>query len=187
MRRFLIPPMVSDLILTALQFCDGIIFDRCDACPACGGEVSGYDLRTRRFAVIRENGEEHIITVDVKRFVCLRCNRTFLCDAPFYPDTRGGSPVVDLCITFAAMMPYYRVSAFLEDLGIIVDRETVRSYALRGQSIATTDMFGIRIPVSVIHLASLAAAAGDGRGISGSDVLAACGYPSHWQKNAGKR
>jgi hypothetical protein len=75
-------------------------------------------------------------------------------------------------------MPYYRVSSILEDLGVIVDRGSVRFYTLQGRNVKAEDMFGVRIPVSVIHLASLAAGTGYSESISGSDILAACGYPS---------
>lgn len=187
MRRFRIPPMVPDLVLTALQLCDGMIFDRCDACPVCGSELSGYDLRKRRFAVIWENEQDRIISVQVKRFQCLQCGRISPADAPFYPDTRAGSPVVDLCVTLAAGMPYYKVSAILKDLGVVVDRGSVRSYAQQGRSVGTAEMFGVRIPISIILLASLVAGNGDGDGIRGSDVIAACGHPSGRSGIGGER
>ena len=138
----------------------------------------GYDLRKRRFAVIIEGEQERVISVHVKRLLCQRCNRTFLCDAPFYPDTRTGSPVIDLCVTFATSMPFYRVSSVLEEVGIIVDRGSVRFYALQGRSVKSEEMFGIRLPVSVILLASLTAGTGYSERVCGSDILAVCGYPS---------
>ena len=184
MRRYRIPQMVSELILTALRICDETVFDLYSPCPFCGGEVSRYDLRKRRFAVIRDGERERVINVHVRRYLCQRCNRTFLCDAPFYPDTRIGSPVIDLCVTFATCMPYYRVSSILEDIGVIVDRGSVRFYALQGRNVKTEDMFGVRLPVSVILLASLTAGTGYSERICGSDILAVCGYPSgmRWKK-----
>jgi hypothetical protein len=178
MRRYRIPPIVSDLILTALRICDETVFDLYCHCPFCGGEGSGYDLRKRRFAGIRDGERNRVIIVHVRRYLCQRCNRTFLCDAPFYPDTRTGSPVIDLCVTFASHMPYYRVSSILEEVGVIVDRGSVRFYALQGRNVKAEEMFGVRLPVSVILLASLAAGTGYSERISGSDILAACGYPS---------
>lgn len=170
--------MVSDLIQAALLICDETVFDLYSPCPFCGGEVSGYDLRKRRFARIRHSERDHVIFVHVKRYQCQRCNRTFMSDAPFYPDTRIGSPVIDLCVTFATCMPYYRVSSILEDLGVIVDRGSVRFYALQGRSVKSEDMFGIRVPVSVILLASLTAGTIYSERVCGSDILAVCGYPS---------
>jgi hypothetical protein len=178
MRRFRIPPMVPDLVMTALQLCDGVIFDRCDVCPGCGGELSGYDLRRRRFAVICENDQDRVISIFVKRFQCRQCGRISPADAPFYPDTRAGSPVVDLCVTLAETMPYHKVSSILLDLGVIVDRGSVRTYALQYRTVGTTEMFGVRLPISVMLLASLAAGGADGDGIRGLDIIAACGNPS---------
>jgi hypothetical protein len=173
-RRYRIPPMVPDLILTALQICDGMVFDLEGPCPDCGDGASGYDQRKRRFAVIRDNGREQAVSIYVKRFQCKSCHRIFSSNAPFYPETRAGSPVVDLCMSFAASMPYYRVSAFLNDMGIIVDRGAVRSYSLQNRNIVTAEMYGIRLPVSVILLASLTAGATGGKGCCIQDVLSAC-------------
>jgi hypothetical protein len=126
-----------------------------------------------------EGERKRVISVYVKRLLCQRCTRTFLCDSPFYPDTRTGSPVIDLCVTFAARMPYYRVSSILEEAGIIVDRGSIRSYALQSRNVKAEYMFGVMLPVSVIQLASLSAGTGYSESIRGSDILAACGYPSH--------
>lgn len=170
--------MVSELILAALRICDETVFDLYCPCPFCGGEVSGYDLRKRRFARIRDGEQDRVIIVHVRRYLCQQCNRTFMCDAPFYPDTRIGSPVIDLCVTFATFMPYNRVSSILEDVGVIVDRGSVRFYALQGSNVKSEDMFGIRLPVSIILLASLTAGTGYSERVCGSDILAVCGYPS---------
>ena len=170
--------MVSELILAALRICDETVFDLYCPCPFCGSEVSGYDLRKRRFARIRDGERDRVINVQVKRYLCQRCSRTFMCDAPFYPDTRIGSPVIDLCVTFATCMPYYRVSSILKDLGVIVDRGSVRFYALQGRTVKSEDMFGVRLPVSVILLASLTAGTGYSERVCESDILAVCGYPS---------
>ena len=169
--------MASALILSSLQLCDGVVFDRPNVCPSCGGDGSGYELRTRRFAVIQEEKDECLITVKVKRFQCIRCHHTFLADAPFYPETRAGSPVIDLCTALAGCMPCYSVSSFLGDIGVMVDRGSVRTYALQDRRVMTTEMLGLRVPVSILHLASLAAGKGAGDEITGSDVLTACGHP----------
>ena len=64
-------------------------------------------------------------------------------------------------------------------MGIVIDRGSVRNYANRDfGEIPTADMFGMRLPLSILSISSLAASAGEGSGIIGADVLAACGFPS---------
>ena len=179
MRKPRFPPMVIDIIQTALLACDGIEFSDLAACPSCGGAVRGYDIRKKQFAAIIENDKKRIIYIRVKRFYCKSCNRHFDADEPFYPDTRIGSPVIDLCVTFAATIPFTRTATYLSLMGIIIDRGSVRNYANRDfGDIPTADMFGMRLPLSILSISSLAAIAGEGSGIIGAEVLAACGFPS---------
>ena len=51
-------------------------------------------------------------------------------DQPFYPNTRVGSPVVDsLRGTQCKDAPYSRTSTSLQQIGVNVDRWSVRNYA----------------------------------------------------------
>jgi hypothetical protein len=177
--------MLTDIAQATLASCHGIIFTTHDTCPHCNGELAGYDVKTRLFAVILTGDEEQAIHVLVKRFRCRNCRQISLADQPFYPRTRIGSPVVDLCSTLAETMHIPRVSACLEDMGIVVDRWSVRNYVQRNRyPVPAAEMFGIRVPLSVISLSSLAMGFPEGRGIDTAAFLAACGYPSRkW--NAG--
>ena len=171
--------MVTDIIQTALVACEGVEFSDRPACPLCGGTVRGYDTRKKQFAVILEEGKKCIIHVRVQRFTCKSCGMLCNADEPFYPDTRTGSPVVDLCVTFAGTIPFARTATHLSYLGVAIDRGSVRNYAQRAWGpIPTADMFGMRLPFSILTLSSLAASAGQGGGIKGAEVLAACGFPS---------
>lgn len=171
--------MVSDLVVTALSACEGIEFSERAACPDCGGPVQGYDTKRKKFAAILENDRERIIHVRVRRFTCKSCGLLCYADEPFYPDTRIGSPVIDLCVTFSSTLPFSRTATYLSRIGIAIDRGSVRNYAKRSSGkIPTADMFGIRLPFSILSLSSLAARSGESGGISGTDVLTACGFPS---------
>jgi hypothetical protein len=80
-------------------------------------------------------------------------------------------------------MPYGQVATRLSQMGIKVDRWSVRSYC----SVPFTPppviaAFGMHLPISVISLSALAAAQGDTGHIHGEDVLAACNYPSRNQR-----
>jgi hypothetical protein len=174
-----IPPMAAAIIQNAFSALDGIVFTELAACPHCGGTVTGHDLKEKQFAVIVEEGAERTIHVKVKRFRCRECGRLCYADEPFYPDTRIGSPVIDLCVTLSATMPAGRAARVLKAMGVIVDRTSCLLYVKKHSGeIPTADFFGMRLPFSVLSLGNLAAAVPEGARIAGADVLAACGYPS---------
>ena len=179
MRRPRIPPMLSMLVQTAIAACDGVVFDSRASCPLCGGALAGYDTKQKQFAVLREGDTVRTVRVKVRRFSCRQCSAVCFADEPFYPATRIGSPVVDLCLTLAESMPFSRAATYLDELGIVVDRMTVRNYARRRfPRVATADVFGIRLPLSVISLSSLSTEISEGGCIKGAEALAACGFPS---------
>ena len=53
-RRLRVPPMLPALVQTGFLAVEGRAFAECAACPVCGGPVSGYDSKERKFATIRE-------------------------------------------------------------------------------------------------------------------------------------
>ena len=174
-----IPPMLSTIVQAGLMAVDGFTFGERATCPFCGGPLSGYDIRKKVFAVIRENDRERTLRVTVKRFSCRACGRIVNADEPFYPGTRIGSPVIDLCLTLATMMPVNRTAAWLDAMDILVDRTSCRQYVRTlARPVPATVLFGVSIPLSVISLSTLATGAGERGTVSGAEVLAACGFPS---------
>lgn len=174
-----IPPMAAAIIQNAFFAVDGIAFTELAACLHCGGTVTGHDTKEKQFAVITDEGTSRTIHVKVKRFRCRECGRLCYADEPFYPDTRIGSPVIDLCVTLSATMPAGRAARVLEAMGVIVDRTSCLLYAKKHPGdIPTADVFGMRLPFSVLSLANLAALVPEGERVAGADMLAACGYPS---------
>ena len=181
MKQLRIPPLLVDIVQSSISVFDRVVFDKRDACPACGGSVSGYDTRKKQFAVMLKDGRPCPLNVFVKRFSCRQCGIVCFADEPFYPDTRNGSPVVDLCRTLSMTMPFHRTAAYLAQIGIIIDRGTVRNYAHRVfPEIPTTDLFGVRLPLSVVSLSAITAA-GEGSRVIGAEALAACGFPSAYR------
>src|SRR5665647_476753 len=182
MNQLRIPPLLRDIVQSGLMACDGMVFDNRNICPLCGGKVSGYDTKKKRFAVIQESDELHPLHVFVKRFTCRECHTICFADEPFYPDTRIGSPLVDLCRTLGATMPFSRVAANLLNLGIVIDRGTVRNYMHRSfPDIPVTNLFGITLPLPILSLADLATRFGEGSSIPGTEALTACGFPSAYR------
>jgi RNA polymerase subunit RPABC4/transcription elongation factor Spt4 len=177
-----IPPLIIDIVQNGLLACEGIVFETRNSCPVCGGTLSGYDTKKKQFGVIREGDHSTTIHVAVKRFSCRQCHAVCFADEPFYPDTRIGSPLVDLCRTLAAGMPFNRATAFMAHMGIVIERGTVRNYVHRSlPEIPATELYGIRLPLSIISLSDLAARIGEGGRIPGTEALAACGFPSAYR------
>ncbi len=177
-----IHPLLADVVQTALLACNGIIFDTLSACPECGGKLSGYDRKKKQFVIMHDQGKRIPVHVMVKRFACQECGIVCFAEEPFYPATRAGSPIVDLCVTLSATMPFSRAAVYLEHLGILIDRGTVRNYARSAyHGIPTTDLFGIRLPLSIVSLSELATRFGEGGRIPGTEALAACGFPSAYR------
>lgn len=153
MRKVPVPPMLTALVQSGILGIEGKEFDRLDQCPSCGGRVTGYDKKERRFAVMKEEGSTRPINVMVRRFSCRECGRISPAVAPFYPATRLGSPIVDLCVVLSSQMPDSRVPVVMADLSLVVDRGTVRNYARRDFGpIPVTGLFGLPLPQSLVDL-----------------------------------
>jgi hypothetical protein len=157
MHRVKVPPMLQALVQSGFLAVEGKEFSVLEACPVCGGEVSGYDRKERKFVTLLEGGREKDIRVFVRRFRCKACGALSPAEAPFYPDTRFGSPVADLCVVLSRTRTPGQTAALLRALGIVVDRGTVRNLASREfGDIALTEMFGFVLPRSVISLSMIA-------------------------------
>jgi len=182
MKQPRIPRLIADIIQNGLLSCDGVIFDTRETCPVCGGKLSGYDTKKKQFAIMLDGDNQHPVHVLVKRFSCRECKSVCFADEPFYPGTRFGSPVVDLCRTLSEGLSLYRATAYMRHLGIIVERGTVRNYAHGSfPEIPTTDLYGLQLPLSVIALSELTTLSNEGSRIPGTEVLAACGFPSAYR------
>ncbi|MDD5142810.1 hypothetical protein [Methanoregula sp.] len=178
--------MVTDLVQTALSVVDGAGFTTLEQCPHCGGPVTGYDTRQKKFAVVLDGDEERTLTVRVKRFTCRSCGRLCYSDEPFYPGTRIGSPVIDFYLTKSLIMPSSQAARVIAAMGIVVDRTTWKNYRDRAMpEVPQADFFGMLLPRSILSLSALAAKGPAGDRITGRDILAACGWPSRWGRAGG--
>lgn len=178
--------MVTDIIQTAVSALDGMEFNHIMACPHCGGTVQGFDRKKKKFATVREQTAERIITVRVKRFYCRNCGKLCSADEPFYPNTRIGSPVIDIFTSLSATMPSSRAARVIDTLGIVVDRTTWRYYTCRTfPEIPVMDVFGMRLPLSVVRLSDLAIQSGEANPADPADVIEACWYPSRSRGTSG--
>jgi hypothetical protein len=171
--------MLINIIHTALQSCENVRFHAGSTCPYCGGAISGYDERKKRFAILVEDNVQSPVHVIIQRSRCRSCGKISAPQEPFYPMTRIGSPVVDLCRTLSMAMPYSRASTYLWKMGVVVDRWSVRHYVLMpGRELPAVDLFGMKIPLSIISLSTLAGSLSDPGHLKMEDILEACNYPS---------
>jgi hypothetical protein len=179
MRARKIHPILTGIIRTALRTCDGVRFHPGPVCGSCGCRLSGYDEREKRFAVLLEDDTPQPLHVIIQRSCCRSCGRIAVPLEPFYPGTRIGSPVVDLCRTLSVTMPYARVSTYLEMMGVLVNRWSARQYAcMQLPEEPSMELFGMQIPRSVVTLATLSESRDEPGAPGMEEILAACNYPS---------
>lgn len=180
-------PIISDIVQNAISGVDGVTFTGHSVCPACGGPLAGYDTKKKQFAHLLIDNEKKTVYVSVKRFYCRSCHKLCYPDEPFYPDTRIGSPIIDLCIALSMTMPVNRVVAYLAVMGIFVDRSSCRLYVkhisntyvrINARYLNIDDRSGVHLPLSVLSLSGLAIVLDEGSHIEESDVITACGFPS---------
>lgn len=111
------------------------LYDKPRACPKCKSN-NRKKLRTEKklFCKIITSNRFRDIYVYVQRFQCKDCRKTYIAKAPFYDGMLYGKPIVDLILYFSAKNPFNRVEKIFLELGIQIDRDTVRNYALGFQN-----------------------------------------------------
>ncbi|WP_265581972.1 hypothetical protein [Methanofollis aquaemaris] len=174
-----VPPMLADLVATSFSALDGAEFSDLTRCPECGGVVRGHDMKKRRFAVIKTARGRSEITIWVRRYYCTHCGALCSAPAPFYPDTRVGAPIVDLCRVLAGEYSFNQASKILAAMGIVLDRGSVRNYAaLDIGTVPSIELWGLCLPGSLLSIISLTIGRSQSTPVPGAEVLAACGLPA---------
>ena len=96
------------------------------------------------------------VHVFVKRYKCKKCGLVQISNEVFYPNCNYGKPIVDMCLYFASENPYNRVEEIMMKLGIQVDRDTVRNYAIlfkqRCESIGGLRFLGQNVGVNLLSI-----------------------------------
>ncbi|HOJ96054.1 MAG TPA: hypothetical protein PK024_04350 [Methanospirillum sp.] len=179
MKIIKIPSLIASVVQNALSGLEGMEFTLLDCCPHCGGVVRYHDIRKKRFATIIIDREKRIINVLVTRYYCKACGKLCYASAPFYPNTKFGSPVIDLCITLARIHPYNHSARILQEMGVVVDRGTIRNFFSRDiPEVSYAKMYGLPIPLSIFHLSDLSSRRRQQRHVTQEDILRVCGFPS---------
>jgi hypothetical protein len=171
--------MLKELVFSAIVGVDGAFFSSLSRCPACGGGIKGHDVKRKRFATVIMDGKHRDIEVRVKRFRCTVCGKLCYAESPFYPDVRFGSPVVDLCMANIDRFPYHHLSRILATMNVIIDRGTIRNYALKGfDPVPSIEMYGLNIPASLLSLSELALCGNERSSIIRTEPGVSARFPS---------
>ena len=177
-KRIPVTPMLADLVRNGVEAIDGVRFDAYRTCPACGGNCQGYDTRTKIFALLQEGSTTKEISVSIRRFQCKTCGKVVMADAPFYPEVQYGAPIVDFGMALGRIMPYRNASRVLAACHIALDWGTIRAYARIPRNPGPLmPLFGIPVPIALLHLSLIRAPKGEGGAITGTEALAACRPP----------
>ncbi len=171
--------MLPTIIQAGIVNLEGRRYRTLDACPSCGSDLAGYDTKQRFFTSLHEPGGNRDIFVFVRRFRCRTCGQVSPANAPFYPDTRIGAPVVDLCVTLSKEMSCSRAARVINALGIVIDRGTVRNYVSRNfPAPPATEFFGFLLPVSIISLTMFTPGSFQPGPVTGAETFAPAGRPA---------
>ncbi len=177
--RIPVTPMLADLVRSGVEAVDGVHFDTAPICPICKETCQGYDTRTKLFARLQDGNLQREIQVVIRRFRCRSCGRVLLADAPFYPEAQYGAPIVDFAIALGRTLPYRKASRVLGACHIALDWGTVRTYArLPWNPGPLFPLFGIPVPMALLHLSLLRTPGGERSPIRGTEALAACRPPA---------
>lgn len=154
----LAPVLLYEPIVNHLKGFQGDFYGKFRKCPWCGSSNCKKHTieEDKLFCKVIVNGKFVDVTVAVQVFYCKSCKRTFLAESPFYDGILYCQPVVDLCLYFAAKNPYHRVEKILMELGVQVDRDTVKNYTLKFEKkvkqYAGMELFGEVAGINLLKL-----------------------------------
>lgn len=178
MKVIKIPSLLSSVIIRALTGIDMMEFTLISRCHYCKGPVKFHDIKAKRFATVLENGEKRIIMIRVHRYYCQECGRLCYARAPFYPNIKFGSPVADLCMTLARDHPFNHTAKILQNIGVFVDRGTIRNFSGRElPAVSYAKIYGLPIPLSICYLSDLFSRGTWNYEVTQEEVLEVCGFP----------
>jgi hypothetical protein len=173
-----IPSILSSVIITALTGIDSMEFTLISECQYCKGLVRFHDIRVKRYATVIENGQKRIISVKVHRYYCRDCGKLCYARAPFYPNTKFGSPVIDLCMTLARDHSFNHTAKILQTIGVVVDRGTIRNFSGRELPLVSyAKIYGLPIPLSICYLSDLLSREKWNFQVNQEEILDVCGFP----------
>lgn len=113
----------------------GLFFNEFRRCPHCKStNCKKHNIIEKIFCKLIVNGKFVDVKVYIQVYYCKKCKKTYLAKSPFYEGIIYCSPIANLCLYLSSKNPYHRVESRLLEMGIQVDRDTVRNYAIKFES-----------------------------------------------------
>lgn len=113
----------------------GLFYNEFRRCPYCkSNKCKKHNIIEKIFCKLIVGGKFADVKVHVQVYYCKKCKKTYLAKSPFYEGIMYCKPIVNLCLYFSAKNPYHRVESRLLEMGIQVDRDTVRNYSIKFES-----------------------------------------------------
>lgn len=154
----IVPSFLAKYIIAGIRMMyEWRLYDDRRPCPKCGCKNhTRLDKVRKIFCRVIEDSGISAIRINLKRYRCHQCKHIYTAQGPFYPNTEYGKPIVDLALYFASTNPYNRVEHILMELGIQIDRDTVKRYVKlfknRSLHVAGIKFAGKSIGVNVLKL-----------------------------------
>lgn len=153
----LTPHLLYKPIQEHLKNFEDDFYDKPRRCPRCNSNNrKKHTIERKLFCKLIIKKGFMDIYVYAQRFQCKDCNKTYLAKGPFYNGIVYGKPIVDLILYLAAKNPFNRIEKILLELGIQVDRDTIRNYALifqeKVKKYAGMSIFGKTLGINLLKV-----------------------------------
>lgn len=128
----LTPEVMHKPIIQFLLSFMGLFYNQFRRCPHCNSnDCKKHNIIEKIFCKLIVNGNFIDVKVHIQVYYCKKCKRTYYAKSPFYEGIMYCKPIINLCLYFSAKNPYHRVENRLLEMGIQIDRDTVRNYAIK--------------------------------------------------------
>ena len=128
----LTPEILYCPIIEFLMSFIGNFYNEFRRCPNCRSiDCKKHNIIEKIFCKLIVNGKFVDVKVHVQVYYCKKCKKTYFAKSPFYKNMMYCKPIVNLCLYLSAKNPYHRIENRLIEMGIQVDRDTVRNYAIK--------------------------------------------------------
>ena len=113
----------------------GSFYSEFRRCPHCNSkDCKKHNVIDKIFCKLIVNGKFIDVKIFVQIYYCKKCKKTYFAKSPFYEGTMYCKSIINLCLYLTSRNPYHRVENRLIEMGIQVDRDTIRNYAIKFES-----------------------------------------------------
>jgi len=128
----LTPEILYCPIIEFLMSFMGQFYNEFRNCPYCkSNDCKKHNIIEKVFCKLIVKGKFVDVKVHIQVYYCKKCKKTYFAKSPFYERIMYCKLIANLCLYLSAKNPYHRVESRLIEMGIQVDRDTVRNYSIR--------------------------------------------------------